>query len=253
MTISQNEQVREGIETVGKPRIIRLANQQSESETTSKTAQTASLSRKNLSASPAFIRSEKYTETHKHLQTAQAGIDLPDEEDELEEEIIAVNRPVVSDAPPLFAAKPKPAPAATPEPEQTQSAPPAVIVMHVIANADHPYRGYELLQAMLTAGLRFGKWNIFHRHKEINGRGPILFSLTSSVEPGTFDLAKISSFSSPGLTLFMRVADVEDPTQTLEKLVSTAQQLAEELGGTVCDEKRQPLTEQKLAVWRKNL
>lgn len=156
-----------------------------------------------------------------------------------------------SDAPPLFAAKPTPHDASSFSDKNT--VPNDVIVIHVLANPGHNYRGYELLQALLAAGLRYGKWGIFHRHEEITGRGPILFSLASSVEPGTFDLAKMGSFSTPGLTLFMRSSNLENAPQAFEKLLTAAQQLAEELGGTACDEQRLPLSSEKIALWRSTL
>lgn len=151
--------------------------------------------------------------------------------------------------PPLLELKPAPSQSAVTLGKKFDD----VIVLHVLANSENLYRGYELLQALLAAKLRYGKWNIFHRHEEITGRGPILFSLASSVNPGTFDLAKIDGFSTPGLTLFMRVSDLKNPAQTFEILLSTAKSLAEELGGAVCDEKRFPLSSEKLAAWHAQL
>jgi len=185
---------------------------------------------------------------------------VEDFEEEIQEDVVVIQQSrvinkkqpesVVVDASPLFAPKPAPQPSVAVEQDDAFN---DVIVLHLISNPDHPYRGYELLQAMLTVGLRYGKWGIFHRHEEITGRGPILFSLASSVEPGTFDLAKMGSFSTPGLTLFMRVSSLENPPQAFETLLAAAKQLAEELGGTVCDEKRFPLAIEKLAWWRAQL
>jgi cell division protein ZipA len=160
------------------------------------------------------------------------------------EEVLPEPQTVI-EAAPLFAAAPK-------QPVADKCAL-EVIVLNIIANPEHPYQGYELLQAMLAVGLRYGKWGIFHRHQELTGRGPILFSLASSVEPGTFDLAKMGSFSTPGLTLFMRIANLENPSLALEKLLAAAQQLVEELSGTVCDEKRYPLAVEKIALWREQV
>lgn len=128
-----------------------------------------------------------------------------------------------------------------------------ILVLHLLADAGCTYKGYALLQALLTAGLRYGKWGIFHRHEERTGRGSILFSLASSVEPGTFDLAKMSSFATPALTLFMRISAAKNPTQAFELLLTAAHQLVEELGGTLCDEKRNPLSMEKLTSWRERV
>lgn len=67
---------------------------------------------------------------------------------------------------------------------------PQYIILYVMAPKDQAYRGYELLQSLLAVGLRYGEMNIFHRHAEKSGRGPILFSLASAAEPGIFELPK---------------------------------------------------------------
>lgn len=128
-----------------------------------------------------------------------------------------------------------------------------LIVIGLKANEDHPYAGYELLQALLSSGLRYGKMSIFHRHEEANGKGAILFSLASAIEPGTFDLPKMGAFITPGLTMFMRISSLSQPAQTFELMLDTAQQLIEDLGGELCDETRQPLTEEKIKEWREQV
>ena len=124
-----------------------------------------------------------------------------------------------------------------------------VVVITLIADDANPYAGYKLLQSLLTIGLRYGKWDIFHRHQENNASGPILFSLASISNPGTFDLTKMGGFSTPGLALFMRISELNTPSAALEMLLKTTNQLALELGGTICDGKRIPLTAQKINHW----
>lgn len=125
-----------------------------------------------------------------------------------------------------------------------------LIIINLTAEPHQPYRGYELLQALLTSGLRYSKKGLFHRYDDPIGRGNILFNLVSSIEPGTFDLPKMGSFSTPGLTLFMQIPTVKNPTQVFDLMLSTANELAEDLGGQLLDEQRQPLTDEKIAKWR---
>lgn len=128
-----------------------------------------------------------------------------------------------------------------------------LIILHLYAESTRPYQGYELLQALLTAGLRYGKKGIFHRFEEITGRGHILFSLASIAKPGTFDLPKMGSFSTPGLLLFLQVSEVKKPVQALDMLLATAKELTEDLGGAIYDEQRRPLTQEKIVHWRQQL
>jgi cell division protein ZipA len=128
-----------------------------------------------------------------------------------------------------------------------------LIIMGLVSKPEHPYTGYELLQALLSSGLRYGKMNIFHRYEDANGRGNILFSLASAKEPGTFELSKMGGFSTSGLTLFMRISAVKDPLVAFEIMQDTALQLIEDLDGEICDEKRQPITEEKIIQWREHV
>lgn len=128
-----------------------------------------------------------------------------------------------------------------------------IIVLNIVAPSERQYAGYELLQALLAAGLRHGKMNIFHRHEQLNGRGEILFSVASMTEPGIFELNKMGGFSCTGLTLFMRLTSLKDPMQTFELLLDTAKQLLEDLGGILRDESHELLTEAKIKEWRMNI
>ena len=120
--------------------------------------------------------------------------------------------------------------------------PPPLITFNIVADESHSYMGYELLQAMLSAGMRYGQHNIFHRHAEKTGRGPLLFSLASICQPGTFDLSRMGSFSTPGLSLFFTADKMNDPVAVYELMLQTAGQLVEDLGGHVLDEHKQLLT-----------
>lgn len=121
-----------------------------------------------------------------------------------------------------------------------------LLMLYLMAPENQPYNGYELLQALLSAGLRYGKMQIFHRHEQKTGRGDIIFSLASATSPGTFELPKMGAFSCTGLVLFFEVHKVKDPKKAFEIMIDTAAQLAEDLGGDVLDENRVELSEEKI-------
>src|SRR3990167_863436 len=124
------------------------------------------------------------------------------------------------------------------------------ISLHLMATRDCPYNGYELLQALLANGLRYGDKNIFHRYETKTGHSRILFSLASVNKPGTFELSKMGSFSCPGLTLFMIVKDIADPVSTLDAMLEVAHQLIEDLGGELWDEHREVLSAERVVQLR---
>lgn len=154
-------------------------------------------------------------------------------------------------ADPLFATK------SSPEVEKPQknlrSTMEEVIYFIITAKEDRPYIGYELLQTLLTAGLRFGAMNIFHRHEDLNGRGKILFSIASASEPGTFEINKMGAYCGKGLMMFLRLTRTKDVMQAFEIMLEAAKQIVEDLGGVILDDERQPLVQEKIEKIRKKI
>jgi len=127
------------------------------------------------------------------------------------------------------------------------------IALYLIAPKNTLYAGYELLQALLSAGLRFGEHRIFHRHEQKDGRGSVLFHCASAIAPGTFDLSKMGAFTSSGLCLFFSVNRVEDPLLTFDMMLNTVDQLSEDLGGYVLDEKHESFTKETMIRLRQKI
>lgn len=127
---------------------------------------------------------------------------------------------------------------------------PTVLAINVFAKAGQNFAGYELLQTLLSVGLRFGEMSIFHRHQVIEGSNKLLFSVASAVNPGTFDIDKIGAYSCPGLTLFMlSSARPDEDVMRFRSLLDTARELANEFDAELLDDQRQPLTREKIDVY----
>ncbi|MBS0358284.1 MAG: cell division protein ZipA [Proteobacteria bacterium] len=125
-----------------------------------------------------------------------------------------------------------------------------ILTMHLYASPGEEFQGYELLQALLSNGMRFGEMNIFHRYQDINGHGPVLFSMASAVEPGTFDIENMGAFSCPALTFFMRLTGDLNEMRVFELLLDTVRQLKDELNGVIYDGNRSPLTPQSITNYK---
>lgn len=132
--------------------------------------------------------------------------------------------------------------ASSPKPEK-------FVVINVLA-LDEPFAGERLQRILQAGGMAFGEMNIFHHLSE---EGEPLFSLASAVEPGTFDLAAMDRFSTPGVTLFMRVHELTDPLRVLDQLLAVADAIAQELNGEVRDETRSVMTPQTIEYCRQNI
>ena len=140
------------------------------------------------------------------------------------------------------------------EPEvakQTSSdAPQDVLVMHLMANKGEMLKGEDLLAVSVEVGLRYGAMKIFHRHISDDGSGPVLFSMANLVNPGTFDLNTMSKITTPGVTLFMALDDLDDPSGAFEIMIEAINKMAEKLPLNVMDESRSSMTLQTIDHYR---
>ncbi|WNC70939.1 cell division protein ZipA [Thalassotalea psychrophila] len=119
-----------------------------------------------------------------------------------------------------------------------------VLALSVVVNENQLISGAALLPNFLTLGLKFGEMNIFHRHQDNAGNGKITFSVANMVNPGTFDLDNMESFSTKGITLFMTLPNAGDPVKVFKQMLSAAKQVANEFGGQVLDGQRSVMTKQ---------
>lgn len=129
----------------------------------------------------------------------------------------------------------------------------SVVVIHLMAGEGKVFAGQSLLDALLAEGLRYGSMKIFHRHVSDDGSGPVLYSVANSVNPGTFDLNNMDEFTTPGISFFFAMEDVDDPAAAFELLLGAARQIAADLGGTLKDESRSVLTRQTEEHYRQRI
>ena len=132
-----------------------------------------------------------------------------------------------------------------PEVKENQSAEQEVLVLNVKAPEDAPIAGAALLPMLLTLGFKFGDQDIFHRHVNSNGKGPVLFSLANMFKPGVFDIDNLENFTTQGVSLFM-ILPIDDPHQVFNMMHNAARKIADEFGAQVLDGRRSVLTKQGL-------
>lgn len=121
------------------------------------------------------------------------------------------------------------------------------IMMFLLAKENRQFAGYDLLQALLASGLRYGDGQLFHRHQYPNGQGPVLCSLAAATASGVFDMQNIGAFSARGLCLFMQAS--KNQTIDAERfaiMLDTAKQLSESLDCFLLDDQRKPLNDQSI-------
>lgn len=187
------------------------------------------LSQSTDNSEPAHQKGEEYPEPKEALDSADAVLGL---------------------APAGSSSSEPVAPAAAPSVTSVES---PIITLMLFAPKDRPYGGYELLQALLSNGLRYGDQQIFHYYQSQQPDSGVLFSCASVVKPGTFDLPNMGGFSTPGLVLFFDAQTVKDPKHAFDQLLQTIDGMVDDLGGDVCDSHKRPFTKQSLLTVHRQL
>jgi cell division protein ZipA len=128
-----------------------------------------------------------------------------------------------------------------------------IVTLYVAARAGEKLRGPDIVVAAEKAGLAYGHMQIFHRlvegHPE---RGPI-FSVANIMKPGSFDMATIQELETPAIAFFLTLPAPMTALDAWEKMLPTAQRMAELLDGVVLDESRNALGRQRIAHIRDEL
>lgn len=119
-----------------------------------------------------------------------------------------------------------------------------VIVLSVLMPENQLITGAALLPTLLTLGMKFGEMNIFHRHQDNAGNGKVTFSLANMMNPGTFDLDTMETFTTQGVSLFMTLPNPGDAFTVFEQMLAAAKQIAKEFNGQLLDDKRSVMTKQ---------
>lgn len=144
------------------------------------------------------------------------------------------------------------------EPAESNKEPPSTdqpttpekfVVINVLALGEE-FAGQRLLEILVESGMTFGEMDIFHK---LDSAGEPSFSLASAVEPGFFNMSTIDTFSTPGITMFMRVHELSEPLVVLDELLEVAESIAHELGGEIRDETRSVLTPQTVEYCRQSI
>jgi len=135
------------------------------------------------------------------------------------------------------------APAQAPNASEQQK----IVTVRVCAPGEVRWSGATLLSALELHGLAYGRYQVFHR-RHVDGRS--LFCVASLIEPGTFDVARMSTEEFRGITLFAVLPGPVEPLLTVDELLGAARGLAQELAGMVQDHKGMPLSPHRAAALR---
>lgn len=128
-----------------------------------------------------------------------------------------------------------------------------IVTLFVAARDGRTLRGPDLVVAAEKAGLVYGHMNIFHRLVDGHPEQDPIFSVANMIKPGDFDIGRIQTLQTPGVSFFMTLPAPVPALDAWETLLPTAQRMAELLDAVVLDEERNALGRQRIAHIRDEL
>jgi len=137
--------------------------------------------------------------------------------------------------------------------DDEQNAAEEVIIINVMARPGTLMEGSKLLPVLLRHGMRLGDMSIFHRHADTDGHGPVMFSMANMLKPGTFTMADMETFETPGVSFFMQMPNKLGNMQCFEQMLNTAEAVKDELDAELKDENRSVFTRQTVEHSRQRI
>ncbi|PSW35279.1 cell division protein ZipA [Photobacterium phosphoreum] len=140
-------------------------------------------------------------------------------------------------------------PEVLPEPEP-EPLPPTYLSVCVHARKGKVLRGPSLFACLERNGLIFGENSVFHRHADLAGTEPVIFSVTNLLNPGTFPETNYQHFETPGIGFFLMLPCYGKASSNFNMMLQTAQQIADQLNADVMDQDRVMITPNRIAAYR---
>ena len=117
-----------------------------------------------------------------------------------------------------------------------------LIILYIMSPKGHVFTGEGIHAVMTSAGLSHGEHKIYHYMQD----GQAVFSVANAIEPGFFDITRLSTVSTPGLALFLQLPGPLECRKAFNSMLDISKRLAEALTGELCDEHRSALTQQTI-------
>ncbi len=128
-----------------------------------------------------------------------------------------------------------------------------VLVINVMAREGSTFAGDDLMQVLISSGLRFGEMNIFHKRLGNDSKSVLVFSVANILNPGTFDLNNMDSFQTLGISLFLALPTAINNGDAFEQMLTVAQQVGNSLDGELKDDHRNVMTAQTIEHYRQRI
>ena len=154
-----------------------------------------------------------------------------------------------SEAPPPTTLAPPPQESRQ-EPTAPPRSPKMTLVLTVMASRHQLFHGPKIQVVAEALRFRLNSEGLYELFPETEAADVPILGLAHLRKPGSFEPQTLRELHTPGLLLFMKLPGPLEEMKALDLLVITADQLAQRLGGLICDEQRNRMTNQALARLR---
>lgn len=162
-----------------------------------------------------------------------------------------------NEVPPQHPAEPRPAVKKTATPATKTPGPGAdermLLVLFIVAGRGRKLAGMDILAAAKQVNLQHGDKDVFYLYEDPDTRQQALFTMASMMEPGSFDLANLDHYETPGLALFSQLPTAISASATFEKMLAVGRHMAQALNAELKDESRSTLTLQTIGHIREKV
>jgi cell division protein ZipA len=134
-------------------------------------------------------------------------------------------------------------------PEQAARSPVAalpakIVTIRMLSRSAAPFPAEELVLALREAGLRHGRFGIFHYFLTDTDDTPV-FSVASLTEPGSFDLTRLRTDVYQGVSLFLGLPAPLEGAAAFDAMIKAGRAVAKRLDGNLVDEHGSTLSVQR--------
>ena len=116
-----------------------------------------------------------------------------------------------------------------------------IVALHIMAPRGYIFYGDDLVAVFNHFNLHYNEsLQVF---QDYTNEGEVLFTITTSVKPGTFDMEHIDELTTPGISVFMDIHQVSNPKEGFKHMLTVLYKMSEHLQGTLLNELRQRFTQ----------
>ncbi|MEL6115219.1 cell division protein ZipA [Photobacterium sp. SP02] len=127
---------------------------------------------------------------------------------------------------------------------------PDFLVLNVHARGGEMLMGVKLFQCLERHHLIYGENSVYHRHVDLAGTEPVLFTVANMVSPGYFPQDQLDEFATPGIAFYLMLPCHGRADDNFNLMLQTVQRIADEMGADILDHERNLITPQRLKGYR---